>query len=253
MIFTCRLLLLAGLLCPSLKLFAQQGTRPHAHNDYEHRRPLLDAVAAGFRSVEADVHLRDGRLLVGHNTVNRRSPLLKNLYLRPLDSLMNAGSPCNLKPPFFLMIDLKTDGMATLQQLSSELRDFPQWLNGRCPVNIVLSGNVPKAQLLSQAFAGIMIDGRPDDLGKGIDPIRMPWVSDRFSNWGSVDSNGRITAASVGRISTLAARIHAEGKTFRLWAIPDHPAAWRQLMDAGVDLLNTDRLEEMRAFMDSVK
>ena len=119
MIFNFRLLLLAGLLCPSLKLFAQQGTRPHAHNDYEHRRPLLDAVAAGFRSVEADVHLRDGRLLVGHNTVNRRSPLLKNLYLRPLDSLMNSGSPCNLKPPFFLMIDLKTEDRKSTRLNSS--------------------------------------------------------------------------------------------------------------------------------------
>ena len=33
--------------------------RAHAHNDYEHPRPLLDALSHGFCSVEADVHLVD--------------------------------------------------------------------------------------------------------------------------------------------------------------------------------------------------
>ena len=32
----------------------------HAHNDYEHPRPLLDALDHGFCSVEADVFLTDG-------------------------------------------------------------------------------------------------------------------------------------------------------------------------------------------------
>src|SRR5207237_4622701 len=35
----------------------------HAHNDYEHTRPLLDALDHGFCSVEADIHLVDGKLL----------------------------------------------------------------------------------------------------------------------------------------------------------------------------------------------
>jgi hypothetical protein len=38
----------------------------HAHNDYEHKRPLFDALDNGFTSVEADVFLVDGKLLVGH-------------------------------------------------------------------------------------------------------------------------------------------------------------------------------------------
>ena len=31
--------------------------RAHAHNDYEHTRPLLDALECGFGSIEADIHL----------------------------------------------------------------------------------------------------------------------------------------------------------------------------------------------------
>src|SRR3954451_21378479 len=38
----------------------------HAHNDYQHARPLAEALANGFASVEADVCLVGGQLLVGH-------------------------------------------------------------------------------------------------------------------------------------------------------------------------------------------
>ena len=31
--------------------------RAHAHNDYEHPRPLFDALDHGFKSVEADIWL----------------------------------------------------------------------------------------------------------------------------------------------------------------------------------------------------
>src|SRR5258708_25649063 len=41
-------------------------TAAHSHNDYEQRRPLLDSLALGYRSVEADIWLRDGELRVSH-------------------------------------------------------------------------------------------------------------------------------------------------------------------------------------------
>ena len=34
--------------------------RAHAHNDYYHKRPLLDALDQGFCSVEADVFFAQG-------------------------------------------------------------------------------------------------------------------------------------------------------------------------------------------------
>ena len=42
-------------------------TKAHAHNDYEHNRPLYDALDHGFTSVESDVWLVDGELLVAHD------------------------------------------------------------------------------------------------------------------------------------------------------------------------------------------
>ena len=60
----------------------------HAHNDYEHTRPLFDALDQGFRSVEVDIHRVGDRLYVGHNRpVVNDNHTLQHLYLDPLDSL----------------------------------------------------------------------------------------------------------------------------------------------------------------------
>src|SRR5262245_8158427 len=59
--------------------------RAHAHNYYRHSRPLLDALDHGFCSVEADVWLVDGKLLVGHDRRDLKPErTLQALYLDPL-------------------------------------------------------------------------------------------------------------------------------------------------------------------------
>jgi len=47
----------------------------------------------------------------------------------------------------------------------------------------------------------------------------------------------------------LAKRVHTEGKKLRLWAIPDNERASEALLNAGVDLINTDKLEKLNAFL----
>ncbi len=51
----------------------------HAHNDYEHERPLLDALSHGFCSVEADIYLVDGALLVAHDREDRPATLTRQM------------------------------------------------------------------------------------------------------------------------------------------------------------------------------
>ncbi len=87
----------------------------HAHNDYEHDRPLLDALDHGFSSVEADIYLVDGALLVAHNRRDvKPERTLQRLYLDPLRERVqaNGGSVYPGGKPFFLLIDIKTDGEA---------------------------------------------------------------------------------------------------------------------------------------------
>ncbi|MFC1605118.1 hypothetical protein ACFL5F_08845, partial [Planctomycetota bacterium] len=89
-------------------------SRAHAHNDYEHDRPLYDALDQGFNSVEADIFLVDDDLHVAHNRRDITSErTLRRLYLDPLRERVkqnggrvypNPGAPGQ----FTLLIDIKT-------------------------------------------------------------------------------------------------------------------------------------------------
>lgn len=250
--FLIRSLLFPVLLGCSFAAVAQPGG--HAHNDYEHGRPLFHALELGFISVEADVHVFGGRLLVGHNRVTENSPTLETLYLKPLDSLIgvNRGSVrAGDGRLFLLMIDFKTDAALTYQVLKQELEKRPTLLcqGDRFAVKIFISGNRPVTQLQQDGFPGPALDGRPTDLDKGFTTSQMPVVSDTYRNWCAWSGRGEPDATAFDAIKKLAMRVHAEKKLLRLWAIPDHPTAWRALREAGVDLINTDRLVEYARFV----
>src|SRR5262249_42811320 len=88
----------------------------HAHNDYEHKRPLFDALACGFCSVEADIFLRGNQLLVGHSPLDLRPErTLEKLYLDPLRERItaNRGRVYPGGPTVFLLIDVKTEAKTT--------------------------------------------------------------------------------------------------------------------------------------------
>lgn len=88
----------------------------HAHNDYEHERPLQDALDQGLASVEADVWHRDGDVVVSHDPWTSRGTLA-DLYLEPLAARVAAqGSVHGDGAPFFLWLDLK-DGTPELRAL----------------------------------------------------------------------------------------------------------------------------------------
>jgi hypothetical protein len=246
------------LLLPSL-CFSQQNfphLQAHAHNDYEHEHPLKDALRSGFNSVEADVHLFNNKLLAGHDSVTAASPSLEVLYLAPLDSILKANGG-NIyaghdAAPFYLMIDIKTEAEPSYQALRAVLKKYPSLLcktDDACAVKIFLSGNRPVLTMLKESYNGMALDGRPGDVGKKYSPQRMPVISDSYKNWSAWNGVSAPGKDDLLKIRTLAQSVHAEGKKLRLWAIPDNALAWKALMDAGVDLINSDRLEALHEFL----
>lgn len=226
----------------------------HAHNDYEHAKPLWDALDNGFISVEADVHLLDGNLMVSHNRPQRSAKTLEHLYLKPLDSLLKINGDriySSYSGTFYLMIDIKTEAESTFRSIENALARFERLLcnTTRCPVKIIISGNRAVNTQLKQGYQGIALDGRPGDLSKGISLELMPIISDNYSNWSKWNGTTEATDNDLVRIRDLAQRVHAEGKKLRLWAIPDNEEAWRVLLNAGVDFINTDRLEGLHQFL----
>jgi hypothetical protein len=231
----------------------------HAHNDYEHDRPLFDALQNGFLSVEADVHLYKWNeyyqtLLVGHDRVDSASKSLEQLYLKPLDSLVKVNKEAVYKGDihtFYLMIDIKTNADTTYFALQELMKSYPKlkcYPSSPCPVKIFLSGNRPMNQVIRK-YEGLALDGRPSDIGKGFSSDLMPVISDSYWNWSKWDGKKPAEPSEIEKIKELAQYIHTEGKKFRLWAIPDNPLVWKTLLSSGVDLINTDQLQSLNDFL----
>jgi len=246
-----------GLLTIPVSVFSQgrfPHVQAHAHNDYEHSRPLWKALENGFLSVEADVHLTNGKLKVSHNKPQQDAITLEQLYLRPLDSLLKRNGD-RIYPgytgTFYLMIDSKTEAESTYRAIQKVMGRYKRLLcvTTHCPVKIFISGNRAVSTIIKDGYKGIALDGRPNDLGKGIPSDLMPVISDNYSNWSDWKGETDATADDLSRIRELAQRVHAEGKKLRLWAIPDHEKSWGALLTAGVDVINTDRLEELHQFL----
>ena len=104
------LILMASSSCTSRPRPVIPLIRAYAHNDYNHKRPLADALDCGFCSVEADIFLVDGKLLVAHKQEEvRPERTLEALYLAPLRRRVraNGGRVYRGGPTVTLMIDFK--------------------------------------------------------------------------------------------------------------------------------------------------
>lgn len=239
----------------------------HAHNDYEHRRPLLDALDHGFTSVEADVWLVDGQLLVAHDrdqVVPGRT--LERLYLSPLEARrqMNGGAVYpGWDGGFQLLVDVKSEAAATWDAVHEALARHPGLMtrftaDGTEPgaVTAVISGNRDRARMLAEPVRYAGYDGRLADLEGGMPASFMPLVSDNWTRTFTWNGEGPMPATEREKLRLIVARAHEHGYRVRFWATPDQPgpartAVWRELLDAGVDHLNTDDLDGLRRFLAS--
>ena len=233
--------------------------RAHAHNDYEHPRPLLDALDHGFCSVEADVFLVDGELRVAHFGFQAcPGRTLQRLYLDPLRRRIkaNGGRVHPGGPVFTLLVDLKSDPETTYAALRRALEDYEGMLTvfrqdrvEEKAVTIILSGNRPRSTLEGEAVRLVAMDGRLPDLDTTASTRLIPLVSDRWSSQFSWDGDGPIPEDERAKLRGIVEKAHAQGRRVRFWATPEDPAVWAELVAANVDHIGTDELGELRAYL----
>ncbi|MBG0562508.1 phosphatidylinositol-specific phospholipase C/glycerophosphodiester phosphodiesterase family protein [Actinoplanes aureus] len=243
----------------------RHGVRPlaraHAHNDYEHERPLFDALSHGFTSVEADIYLVGGELLVAHDpedVVPGRT--LQSLYLDPLARLTRSGKVRSLQ----LLVDIKNTGAATYTELDRVLRAYRKMLTSyrygrvhRDSVTVVVSGDRPRELMQAQRVRYAFYDGRSADLNSGVPASFIPLISDNWNNLFTWQGVGPMPEAERAKLHQFVRDAHAAGQRVRFWATPDLPgpareAVWRELVAADVDHINTDDLAGLEAFLRSL-
>ena len=231
----------------------------HSHNDYRHARPLELALEHHFASVEADIWLVDGQVIVGHDEGENYGSLAR-LYLDPLQRRVErSGSVHGDGEPFLLWVDIK-DGQDELRaRLHDTLSRYPMLSTfdqeGDQPgaVTVILTGNGASKDAYRAEYdtryaiaaqGGFSPDHRTND-------IYYRWNTLKWSEFFGWYGLGEMPQYQVERLRELVQEIHARGRRVRLYATPDLPTYWRVALETGVDLINTDRVADLNAFLSS--
>jgi len=220
--------------------------RSHSHNNYLAQRPLVEALERGFASIEVDIFLVDGQLLVAHDIEDvQPSATLASMYLDPLHTVVrhNGGSVYGHDdPPLQLLVDVKSDADATYRVLDETLAGYSDmlttWTGGHASVGavtVVLSGNRAIGLVERASVRYLALDGRVDEEHASAPVELIPLVSMDWERLQSANLPGKLAEAEG-----IVEGLHGEGRKVRFWGTPDTETVWTSLADLGVDYIGTD-------------
>ncbi|MEE9372345.1 MAG: hypothetical protein V3V00_04755 [Saprospiraceae bacterium] len=233
----------------------------HSHNDYERERPLMDALDVGMTSIEVDVILADGKVIVSHDAEKYNiDNTIEKMYLIPMKKLIKkrGGSLYSEKSrrQIQLLIDLKTKGVDILNVLDSILQKYGLLFDKRgldkrwSPLQIVLSGEIDKKMILGKKkYQYFHVDGRCADLKKKYPTYEMPLISENYTKHFKWIGLTELKMKEKRKLKKLIDKVHSQGKKIRFWATPDDEKVWSYLLDQGVDYINVDDLVKFQNYM----
>ena len=252
-----RFLLAAALLFP-LALSAQQ--RPvllHSHNDYNRTAPFWEAYSQHCGSIEADVFLEGGDILVAHNREDlSASRTLKEMYIQPIVRCFrgNGGRMWeDSDEKLMLLVDLKSiDALPGVIEL---VQAYPDVFDSENGVKVVISGDRPEPEHYADYPSCIWFDGEigPDRqvhyTGAQLDKIAM--ISGCFKDFARKwNGKGRMIDPELDAVKEAIAAVHAAGKPIRFWESPEGTTSYFTLWKLGVDVINTDKPAVANLFFD---
>lgn len=210
----------------------------HAHNDYEHDRPLAEALELGFPSVEADVWYRRHDIQVSHS-IYRSHGTLAELYIDPLRERVEAqGSVHGDGQPFTLWIDVKEKDEKLVDALVP-LLDEQDWLS-----------LYDDEGLVEQKAVNVILTGGGGPGVMAANPAPRPYVIE--SGDPSFDADPTYRAASVSwktwfedgfdadNCACIVGHFQALGRPVRFFHAPDTPESWQQQIDCGATWIGAD-------------
>lgn len=227
-----------------------------SHNDYWREHPLHDALSYGYNCVEADLWPIDGELYVSHDRPKADPAItFERLYLKPLvERIQQNGGKVYPQSdrPFFLMVDCKEKGEEIYALLKKQIEPYKQYF---CSVEkgtyregailFFLSGDRPMKSLPNETDRFTFLDGKINELGKGIPATLAPVVSDNYSAFLQWKGEGEMPADQLQKMREIIAAVHKEGKLFRWWGAPDTEQFKHFFLQEGVDLVGADDLKTL--------
>ena len=214
-----------------------------AHNDYEKPKPFFRAFELKVDYIESDIFLENGELLVAHEKKQLDpSKTLQSMYLKPLSEKVKEGN--GTLYGVTLMIDLKTDGVPTLNALVKTLESYPDVTSAR-GLYITISGNYPPPSDWKNYPDFITFDGRPNVQYTQEQLKRVRLISTSFGSVSGWNGKGEIPSNEEQKLKSVIDHVHNLEKPVRFWGSPDFQNAWEKLEAIGVDVINTDNVEEV--------
>ena len=232
--------------------------RIHSHNDYKNESPLYNALRYCAKSIEVDIHLVNGKILVGHDLgETKETETLESLYLQPLMKIFEVGqSEFNVDYEIYLLIDIKSDADSTFTVLNKLLQNYEKLLTyyqdgvvHKRKIKVILSGNRPIDIVSGMEMRIVFIDGRLTDINKNYSHGLFPLISDSQTKVAEYLGYSDFEFIDHEEFTDLVAEIHKENKCFRIWGVPDNEEYWKLQLDYGVDLVNTDKSNKLSEFI----
>lgn len=224
----------------------------HSHNDYEQDFPFSAAWKNGFGSIEADIFLDNGRLIVAHEQKQvARGWTLDSLYLQPILQCIKTNKGYvypDTTRKLQLMIDLKTGAASTLPKLVELLDHYPE-LTANRSLQLVVTGNKPPAADFINWPSWMQFDGDLKIVYTKEQLERVGLFSDNFARYSTWNGKGRLPQKEWEAIDAMVKKAHALGKKIRFWNAPDILNSWNAFIKLNIDYINTDHIEPISIFL----
>ena len=224
----------------------------HSHNDYHQPVPFETAYGLGYGSIEADIFLVNGELLIAHDTAELKlHRTLEQYYLQPLFRHIaqnNGRAYADSNRHLQLLIDVKTQAAATLSKLVTLLRHYPA-LTGAASLKWVISGNRPLPDLFGTYPVFIWFDGELKRDYNAAALSRIAMLSDNFANYSRWDASADLLPSDLNILQSAVQKARQVHKPVRFWNAPDNERAWQQFISLHVGFINTDQLQVLDAFL----
>ncbi|WP_447642779.1 MULTISPECIES: hypothetical protein [Chitinophagaceae] len=224
----------------------------HSHNDYKQAHPFVTAYNAAFGSIEADVYLVNGALLVAHSEdelgIDRT---LEKMYLQPLAQHIkeNKGFPYkDHSRKLQLLVELKSEPSREILAMDSIFHLFPNIRNNK-NIQVVFTGRTPSVDTILQTPSYMYFDVEPgrqytSDVWKKVTMVSSDFH--RYTKWNGI---GTIPDADFQKLKNIVDQYHKLGKKVRFWDTPDNMTTWVLMKKLQVDYINTDHIDSLAQFL----
>lgn len=231
-----------------------------SHNDETRKMPLFDALNAGCQFVEVDIYSENGNLYAAHDKGDRKNGRsLTELYLDPLRYIIKKNKKVfkNSDSPLYLMFDVKGSGkdkeeaLTLLENIIHTLADDNelklQTRDGKDDAHIeaIISGiNVKDFE--SYKFADYAsLDVKFNEIDKDPKSVGLKTTSKKFQ----YRFDTRTLTSSKIKIVNDVKKAENKNRLLRYWDGPESQANIKLLLDSGIKIINTDKVNETADFV----